>query len=206
MAAVLGAVFFVVPAVTSRPARAVGGAVIAVTPTRIPLQMAPGEEWSGFVELINQGDESVELIPRVAMLKSGTEGGWSLVEDERCAWISPGKDELNLAPFAHLACPLAVNVPSDVVPAAYQFTVYFELARKEDEGVNMTGGVGVLVDLEVHAPPGPEGGKGRGTPVSLIVVTTAGAIILAAGAAFTAARIKGRKRAVSGKKAGDEGS
>jgi len=145
--------------------RASGGTVIAVTPTRIPLRIAPGEAGSGEVELINQGDAAVRLLPVVAVVREEEGGGASLALDERCSWVVPGREEITLPPGEREPCPFAVRVPVDAASGEYRFALSFEQAAGDGGGVGFTGGVAVLLELEV-IPAGDGGGGSVAGPVA----------------------------------------
>lgn len=191
LAATLGAVFFVVPVATSRPARAVGGAVIAVTPTRIPLEAAQGERRSVTVELINQGDAEVDLIPEVSLVRGEGSGDISLTSDEKCSWITPGRETIRLAPAARELFPFAVEVPEGAETGPQRFAVCFKPSGGGGEGVGFTGGVAVLIELEAL----PAGGGGRGGANGLIAGAAAASLLALGAVFFLVARRRARGKA-----------
>lgn len=172
---------------------AVCGEVVAVTPTRIPLGLSPGEESCVEAEVINQGDCEVTLIARVASLLDDEGGETVLSMDEKCSWITPHKEEISLLPGAGERCPFTVRVPRDAPQGSHRFALCFEPARGGgEEGVGFTGGVAVLLELEVRsAPEGAEESGGR-FPTAAVAIALLGAALVAASTVFFTLRGRGR--------------
>jgi hypothetical protein len=151
---------------SSIPQPAWSGVTIAVTPTRIPLSMAPEDSQTLEVTLINQGTEEVDLKPRVMALAEGTKGEPLLTEDSTCAWFSPRMQSLHLMPSESGPFAFTATVPDGVSPGLYHFTLSFELLKEEGAGIGLTGGLAVLVDLEVLEG---EAAGTSGFPTALLV-------------------------------------
>jgi hypothetical protein len=79
------------------------------------------------------------------------------------------------------------SVPAGTAPGLHHFALTFELARDDGEGIGLTGGVAVLVDLEVLAV---EGVGNSGFPLALAVSLTA----LAGLTVISLVAVKGFKR------------
>jgi hypothetical protein len=165
---------------------------IAVTPTRIPLSLAPDETQSMEVTLINQGSEEVELIPRVMTYAAGAAGEPILGQDSTCSWFSPDKQAMHLLPSQSRPFVFSVTVPSGTEPGLYRFALTFELARGDSEGIGMTGGLAVIVELSVV----PVEGGGSGFPLALtIVLATLAALLLGLVAVFAVRKYRGGGKA-----------
>ena len=186
---------------SAAPAR--GGTVIAVTPTRIPMRLAPGDTGSGAVELINQGDEAASLLPGVAAVTVDGTGAAVFSRDERCAWVSLDRNEIDLAPAAREAFTFAVNVPGTAAPGAYRLALSFEPAREGDGGVGFAGGVAVLVELEVSAAKEGAGESGNGAAKGIAAAAAAFAALAAATTAFLLVRARGKREAGEGAEGGE---
>ncbi len=179
----LAAVLLAVPLAFAMPPRACGDTVIAVTPTRIPLELAPGETATEEITLINQGTEEARLLPSIAILVEGEGGELGLEQGEACAWLEPGTDELLLAPGESGFFTFSIAVPQNARSGLYDLAISFELSRDGGEGIGLTGGIAVLVDLEVLPEPGgDEAGFSAGFIIIMAMVAAAllGAIVLAA--------------------------
>ncbi len=140
---------------------------IAVTPTRIPLSLAPDETQSMEVTLINQGTEEVDLAPRVMTYAEGASGEPILGQDSTCSWFSPDKQALRLMPSEKGPFIFSATVPSGVEPGLYRFALTFDLIRSDSEGIGMTGGLAVIVELSVVPA---ENGGGSGFPLALTII------------------------------------
>jgi len=82
----------------------------------------------------------------------------------------------------------------------YRFALTFELEREEGAGIGLTGGLAVIVDLEVLE--GGAGGAGR-FPTAAVIITAVLAALLLGAVAFMA--IRRRRCTNQGEVAGSEG-
>lgn len=160
--------------------------MIAVTPTRIPLQLHPGETRGARVTLINQGAGEAQLRPRVMLVEEEEEGQLFIEQDERCGWIAYEDERIELMPSEEREFAFSMEVPAGTSPGPHHFALTFEMARDEGEGIGMTGGVAVLVDLEVLPVEGVAGG---GFPVAATVALAVIAVITAIALAAAAAAV-----------------
>ncbi len=167
-------------ATTAQGGLALCGEVVAVTPTRIPLSMAPGEEHRVEVELINQGDVEVTLLPEVLLVREGEGGETVLAVDEICSWVIPGKERIALLPGARERCPFTVRVPEDADRGTHRFALSFQPFKGENEGVGFSGGVAVLAEIEVLAAEGGGTGGEDRFPLGVLAAALAGALLVSA--------------------------
>jgi len=175
---------------------------IAVTPTRIPLSLAHDETQSIEVTLINQGTEEVDLEPRVMTYAEGASGEPVLGQDSTCSWFSPDRQALHLLPSQSGPFVFSATVPSGVEHGLYRFALTFDLVRSGGEGIGMTGGLAVIVELSVVPA---ENGGGSGFPLALtIVLSTLAVLLLGLVAAFAARRYGGGDKAGPVVEAGGE--
>ncbi|MDY6794936.1 MAG: hypothetical protein SWK76_06615 [Actinomycetota bacterium] len=125
------------------------GTAIAITPTRIPASLLPGEGQAMEVKLINKGTEEVSLLPRVMTVKEHSDGMPLLEPDGTCSWFSLEEEAFQLTPSQSELFAFSVTVPPGVDPGPYHFAVTFETFEEGMEGIGLTGGLAVLVDLVV---------------------------------------------------------
>lgn len=141
-------------ALSSLPETASAGKAIAITPTRIPVNVLPGESRNMEVTLINQGTEEVSLLPKVMMLVEHSEGMPAFKQDSTCSWFSLEREALRIMPSESKTFTFSVAVPTVVDPGSYHFSVTFETYEEGAEGIGLTGGLAVLVDLQVLSDSG----------------------------------------------------
>ncbi|RJP31122.1 MAG: hypothetical protein C4536_08610 [Actinobacteria bacterium] len=178
--------------------------VIAVTPTRIPVELRPGETATQEITLINQGTDETSLRPGITKLLEDEGGALSFVQDDSCTWLQPGIDELRLAPGESGAFGFTLAVPPDADPGSYNLAVTFEPSKGETEGIGLSGGVAVLIDLEVL--PGEEREGAAGFPTALVVIMAVVAAALFVAIAMAAMFKHGRREiGVDGGEGGEEG-
>ena len=179
------------PILALEPARC--DVVIAVTPTRIPLRLAPEDTMTGEVTLINQGTEEARLQPRVMTLTEGTGGELVFEQDGTCSWLSPENKVLRLMPAESGTFAFSATVPAGTTAGSYRFALTFELSREEGKGIGLTGGVAVLIDLEVLPR---ENAASGGFPVALtIALAVLAALLIGLLAIVAALRLRGRDEA-----------
>jgi hypothetical protein len=150
---------------------------ISVTPTRIPLSLAPEDTQTAEVTLINQGTEDIVLKPKVLALQESTDEGLVLKATEECSWFSPQADSLLLKQAESGSMALTAKVPSGTDPGSYSFALTFEMSGEGGEGMVVTGGVAVLLELEV-LPGGNGGGGASSFPTALVVTIIVLAVLL----------------------------
>lgn len=152
--AVLSLLYFLVSSTILTLSSAQGGQSLAITPTRLELHIAGGEESTVKVTLINQGTEEMRLRPQVLGVEVGENGEISLAPREDCAWIRIDPEEIVLAPLSRRESEIKVETPSDAKTGWHRFALAFIQAQEETASIGITGGLAVLLELEVLSATG----------------------------------------------------
>ncbi len=170
-----------------------GQDVVSVTPTHVSLSLAPGEAASVKVSVINQGSNRLLLQPSVLEVLSGEGDSTVLKRSERCLWVEPESDELSLEPNSRGDFSFRVQPPPASPTGGYRFALAFIPKQEKPGGIAFTGGLAVLLELEVLPPPPAPGG-----PIfPYVLLATCSALVLAT-AILVIWRIKRRAKGTVG--------
>ncbi|MBC7248365.1 MAG: hypothetical protein H5T73_11395 [Actinobacteria bacterium] len=176
-----------------------GEAVISVTPTRIPLSLVAGERTSTSLTLTNLGEGAMRLLPRVLAVTEGEGGKINLEEEEACDWVILEQGELLLEPLMQRQVEVTVAPPADAAPGLRRLALTFIQAPEGGGDIGVTGGLAVLLELDVLAA---EGAAASSFPFWLPALSVS-LLLLAMGALLALQRF--RKQGVAGKALRDDG-
>lgn len=126
---------------------------ISITPTRISLSLAPGEPATVTVTIINLGEESLELSPRILEVMQDPGGAPFLEESERCSWVEPESTEISLAPRTRQEFAFQVRTAPDAPRGSFRFALAFVPQQERPATIAFTSGLAALLELEVLSKP-----------------------------------------------------
>ncbi|MDI7251563.1 hypothetical protein [Candidatus Solincola sp.] len=152
--------------------------MVSVTPTRVPLSLSPGESATVPVTVINQGSGRLLLLPRILEVLGGEGEPPVLATSERCLWVEPEGEELFLEPHSKVDFTFRVQPPPGSPQGNYRFALAFIPRQEKPGAIAFTGGLAVLLELEVLPPPPSSGSASY--PYVLLAVGSVLSLLLAA--------------------------
>jgi len=132
------------------------GEMVSVTPTRVPLRLRPGEPATVAVTIINQGERELLLRPQVLEVLGGENDPATLATSERCSWVEAEGEGLSLEPQSRREFSFLVRPPVGSPEGTYRFALAFIPYQELPGAITFTGGLAVLLELEVLPPPPPK--------------------------------------------------
>lgn len=170
-----------------------------MTPTRITLTLSAGESTSTSVILKNRGEDELRLLPQVLAVMEDESGKINFEREEACDWVTLEQSELILGPAADRQVDVTVAPPPEAAPGLHRLALTFIQSLEEGGEIGITGGLAVLMELDVLAA---ESAAASSFPFWLPALS-AGLLLLAIGALLVLQRH--RKLDVTGNALQDDG-
>ncbi len=140
---------------------------VAISPLLTRINVAPGESWSGEVEIFNSNDKDLQFVVFVQDFRGGDEGRVEFINKEEIEksldegkdfllsqWIDINRQMITIPANESKALPVTINIPENAGPGGKYATILAAIKSPEDAftGTNLivSPSVGSLILLNVR--------------------------------------------------------